>query len=72
MDIEYPSFINFERVYKMNLGLIITSVLCALIALMFGIVGAHGDMVAMTISFYMIACAILFLIINVVLSIINH
>jgi len=56
----------------MNLGLIITSVLCAFIALMFGIVGAHGDMVAMTISFYMIACAILFLIINVVLSIINH
>ena len=72
MDIRYPSFINFEKVYKMNLGLIITSVICAFIALMFGIVGAHGDMVAMTLSFYMIACAILFLIINVILSIINH
>jgi hypothetical protein len=56
----------------MNIGLIITSFICALIALMFGIAGVHGDIVAMTLSFYMIACAILFLIINVILNIINN
>ena len=36
---------------------LLLAVFCAMISLMFGIVGAHGDDVAMLLSFYMVGFA---------------